>query len=344
LAESLQEPENETNSAKKHCEYFAVSKKTGKKYWVEAKMRSVRGLLGKTSQDGMPLTARPVSKISEHLNAALAKPALDARIIFIDVNGPPDRVDEGQAPNWVTSSFGILDAEEKNLIAGDEAYVFVTNIPFHRALDEEDMRPVGLAHGFGISDFGKTGEHRVSDIWRHKQKHKDAHQIIEATRLYPHVPTTFDGSIPVDDSVERERIKIGERYMFPDGNGGMKLGEVTTAIMADDKKIMLGVSYEDGTNGILTRQASDEEFRAYKLHPDAYFGIIRKVALETNDPYELFEWLVETQIRMPRETILKQVEGSPNIEELKALSHEDLVLTYCERLVASVERKKNGTR
>ena len=41
--------ENETDRATKHCEFSAVSKKTGKKYWVEAKMRSVLGILGKRS-------------------------------------------------------------------------------------------------------------------------------------------------------------------------------------------------------------------------------------------------------------------------------------------------------
>lgn len=331
--------ENETDAATKHCEYFAVSKRTGKKYWVEAKMRSVRGFFGKTDQDGMAVTARPVSKISEHLHAALAKPAEDARIIFIDINGPPDKVAEGETPNWVTSAFGILDAEEQKIEQEEQAYVFVTNISFHRSLDDDHIGSAALAHGLGMPDFGKPGEYRISEIWRHKQKHKDAHGIIETIRSYPNVPMTFDGSIPVDDTTERERVKIGERYIFPDGKGGSRLGEVTTAIMTDDKKLMVGVSYEDGTSAILTRQASDEEFRAYKMHPDAYFGAIRKVSRNTDDPYELFEWLVEAHERTPKETILKHFEGSSDIEELKKLSHEDLVLTYCERVVANINAK-----
>ena len=44
--------EDETDGETKHCEFSAVSKKTGKRYWVEAKMRAVRGLLGKTDKDG----------------------------------------------------------------------------------------------------------------------------------------------------------------------------------------------------------------------------------------------------------------------------------------------------
>jgi hypothetical protein len=331
--------ENETNPAKKHCEYFAVSK-TGNKYWVEAKMRSVRGFFGKTDRDGMPLSARPVSKISEHLRAALAKPAQDTRIIFIDVNAPPDKIEEEQIPKWADSAFGILDAEEKNLEGKSHAYVFVTNIPFHRALDEEDASSVALAYGLGISDFGKPGEYRMPDFWRQKQKHKDVHQIIEALRSYPQVPMTFDGSIPLDPSVERQRVRIGERYLFPDGKGGTRLGVVTTAIMTEDRKVMVGVSYEDGTSQIVTRQASEEEYRAYKLHPDTFFGAIRKAPRNLKSPYELFEWLVEAHIRTPRDTILKHLDGSPDIDQLRMLSDEDLVLTYCERLVANINAKR----
>jgi hypothetical protein len=44
--------EDEADGAAKHCEFAAVSRKTGKKYWVEAKMRSVAGILAKTQHDG----------------------------------------------------------------------------------------------------------------------------------------------------------------------------------------------------------------------------------------------------------------------------------------------------
>jgi hypothetical protein len=39
--------EDETDGKNKHCEFAAISGTTGKRYWVEAKMRSVAGLLVK---------------------------------------------------------------------------------------------------------------------------------------------------------------------------------------------------------------------------------------------------------------------------------------------------------
>jgi hypothetical protein len=44
-------------------------------------------------------------------------------------------------------------------------------------------------------------------------------------------------------------------------------------------------------------------------------------------------------MKMPRETILKHCERRPDIEDLKKLSHEDLVLAYCEGLVAAITSK-----
>jgi len=44
--------ENEGDRTSKHCEFAAVSRETGKRYWVEAKMASVVGVLGKTPRDG----------------------------------------------------------------------------------------------------------------------------------------------------------------------------------------------------------------------------------------------------------------------------------------------------
>jgi hypothetical protein len=77
----------EQTIASKHCEFAAVSKQTDEKYWVEAKMRAVVGLLGRTAADG-GADGQPLARLIPHLNDALAKPAADKRLIFIDVNTP----------------------------------------------------------------------------------------------------------------------------------------------------------------------------------------------------------------------------------------------------------------
>jgi SEC-C motif len=170
--------EDEADASSKHCEFSAVSKRTGKRYWVEAKMRGVAGLLGKSEKDGAAPDAKPTSKLSDHLRDALSKPAGDDRLVFIDVNAPPlhqihDATGQYPAPEWAEAAERRLRARERDLKDGEQAYVFVTNMAFHRALDEEARGHSVLIYGLGIPDFGKGGQYRLSDLWRQKQKHID---------------------------------------------------------------------------------------------------------------------------------------------------------------------------
>jgi hypothetical protein len=88
--------EDETDGDSKHCEFAAVSKRTGRKYWVEAKMRAVSGFFGK--KDGAT-DPNPISRLIPHLNSALQKPAADERLIFIDLNTEPTA--GGGKPPWI---------------------------------------------------------------------------------------------------------------------------------------------------------------------------------------------------------------------------------------------------
>jgi hypothetical protein len=94
--------EDETDGKTKHCEYAAVSKRTGKKYWVEAKMHSVAGLLGKTQRDGTT-DMNPLNRLIPQLNDALAKPAADERLIFIDLN-TEEIIDAAGKPPWIENA------------------------------------------------------------------------------------------------------------------------------------------------------------------------------------------------------------------------------------------------
>jgi hypothetical protein len=103
--------EDETDHTSKHCEFAAVSMRTGKKYWVEAKMRAVVGLLGKDENDGSP-DRNPISQMVQQLNNALRKPAADDRLIFIDVNAGPDLNADGK-PAWAPRAIARLESSRQ---------------------------------------------------------------------------------------------------------------------------------------------------------------------------------------------------------------------------------------
>lgn len=345
--------EDETDKSSKHCEFSAVSSRTGKKYWVEAKMRSVSGLLGKTNADGGKPNSKPTSALSKHLGEALKKPANDERLIFIDVNTSPlENPDSAsihyEMPGWMESAARILDDRERDSKECEQAYVFVTNMPFHRELNEEARGHSVLAHGLKIPDFGKPGQYQLSEIWRQKQKHIDAHNIMEAIKSYPKIPNTFNGSLPLSKHEADNRLEIGQTYFFENVGEKGVLGEVVEATISEEAKIMhIVVKTEDGQHQIRVRDITDEELATYKQHPDAYFGVIRPTSKRRNDPYELFEWFVDSYKNTPKEKLLEFCSDYPEAKSLTELNHEDLLLTICERWTASAvatsSNQQNGS-
>jgi hypothetical protein len=284
--------EDETDGLSKHCEFAAVSRRTRKKYWVEAKMRAMAGVLGQT-QGTDP---NPISRLIPHLNDALAKPAADQRLIFIDLNAEPE-FGTDLKPVWHDRAIDRLERyQAKELATGVTAYVFITNIGFHRRLAE--LPAIAAApFGLGMPDFNKPGRYRVSDIYRRKQKHIDAFYIGASILDYAKFPTTFDGSLPSEAfGVASSRVKIGETYFFQGvGEKGL-IGTVTYAsVHESEKAAFIAVTAADGTSQILRQPMSDSELVDYKAHPEAYFGKLLPVSKGINDRYELFEWFMETQ-------------------------------------------------
>ncbi len=333
--------EEESDPSRKHCEFAAVSKQTRRKYSVEAKMRAVVGLLGRTESDGSS-DADPLARLGRLVSRALAKPSADERLIFIDINAAGDD-QSGGAPAWHPRAVARLERyEREQLPAGSRAYVFVTNLPFHRMLDRRPtiaVAPVGL----GIPDFNKTGEFTLIELYRRKQKHIDALNIAESFTQLLKFPTTFDGRLPSEAFGRlRNRVQIGQTYEFEFQAGETMIGTVTTAIVVEaEKKAYIGVHDKvRGTSQILTAPMTDEELAEYRAHSDAYFGEIRQPTRTITDNFEMFEWLMGAHRSMPRENILKQMEGVPRYEEFKTMSDDDLLAAYCESLVWSMANRK----
>ena len=83
---------------------------------------------------------------------------------------------------------------------------------------------------------------------------------------------------------------------------------------------------------------SDEDLADYKAHPDAYSGRIQPVQKKITDRYELFEFFMECDKGLSRETLLERLAPvRPDIELLRSFSDGDLLAEYCEGRVASLE-------
>ena len=325
--------EDEEDKTTKHCEFASVSKKTGKRYWVEAKMRGIVGSLGKTENDGAKKKKEdPASKLIKHLNEAFRKPAPNERLIFIDLNTASY---DGEKPAWAENVIKKLDRYEKGLEPDLKAYVFVTNMPFHLELQSEQPKLAVLTYGLGIPDFSKPGYYRLSEIYRQKQKHIDGHDIMQAFAKYPQLPPTFDGSLPSRLKCKPyERIIIGEKYFFDGIDGKGAVATITTATVDENAKI----AYFGTSNGqILTRPMSDDELNDYKRHPEAFFGRIQPVSKTAKSLYEMFEFFLEAYKNTPKERLLDFMRGAADYSSLQQMDQADLAIEYAERCCAAID-------
>ncbi|MFZ3351431.1 MAG: SEC-C domain-containing protein [Xanthobacteraceae bacterium] len=328
--------EDESDGKSKHCEFATVSRETGRKYSVEAKMGSSAGVLGKTRLDGGS-GRKALGRLIPNLNNALAKPAVGERLIFIDLNVDP-KFDHNNKPTWSDAAVERIDRyEATELPKGVSAYLFLTNIGFHRNLDGTPA-PAMLPFGLGIPDFNRPGYMRLSAIYRQKRKHIDAHHIGESFLNYTKFPTTFDGSLPSEAfGGASSRVKIGESYLFQNVGGVDMVGTVTYAtVWESEKRAAISVTFTDGTSRIITQPMANAEFTDFKAHPDAYFGRILPVNRRVENQYELFEFFIEANRGLSRAILLQCLHKLADFDPLGIVSDEDLLAEYCEALVAAV--------
>lgn len=336
LAGFTLELEDETDPSRKHCEFNATSPFTGKRYWVEAKMRAVAGELGRTAADGTK-KSQPLSSFIKQLNSALAKPADCERMIFLDLNADmPADVSDDNPPAFVDSINKRLRNYEKNeLPEGEKAYLVVTNLNFHKNL-EGLAQLVAWPVGLGIPDFNRPGFYRLSDRYMQEQKHADALRVAEGLSKILTWPATFDGSLPsVGLAGERPPIQIGETYNFEGAgpNGEDIIGTVTSAIMLEtEKKVMVAARCADGKSYLFSEPVSDTQLADYRAHPDAYFGKIVRPQREGKTPQDMFEFFMHAYAEMPREKLLEHLQG--RLPGLEAMHTDQLRAIYCEGMVS----------
>jgi hypothetical protein len=308
--------ENEDDASSTHVEFTAESP-AGAKYSVEAKRRD-------------PL--KPHLAIGNQLQKALKKDAKFTRVVCIDLNVRSEAVSDEEAvfaeiAPWIRGKEQTLTI---NGAPAPSAYVLVTNVNHHLHLDDCASRRVLLADGFKIDDFGTKTHPSLSAAYKARRKHSDMYSIGEAFQRYQ-IPVTFDGDLPEFAFGHAERrFIVGDRHQMDDGFiGTLEQGVVLEA----EKAAYLVYAGDDGRRVIYTSPLSDAELRAYKSHPETFFGKIERVGGQLKSTLDLYSFIYESYQKTPRAKILEWLAKSPDISELEALSDEDLRFVFAERTV-----------
>lgn len=313
--------EDEDDRNKTHCEFTATYVKTGAKFSVEAKHRTSTGKF----------------RMGRQLCRALRKEAAHTRIVFIDVNVPDD-ASGNDIPQFLMRAQLDLRAFEGSLIDGaplPDAYLFITNSPWHHHLEGQSIRCSVLAEGFQIPEFKSDSKFdNLRAAIDSRKQHHEMFALLQSLHDLAEVPSTFDGEIAElafgDPTV---RLLIGQRYLVKDANGADRVGLLTTATMSEPEcKAYCGLSFEDGSAEILTWTMSEPEMKAWKKHPDTFFGEVGQRSSPISGPLELYDFFLKGYIQTPAERLLELLAEAPDIEHLRKLDQASLADIYAERL------------
>lgn len=316
--------ENEDDGSTSHCEFTATSKKTGRKFSVEAKHR-----------------AGSTFRLGRQLNRALAKKANHTRLVFIDINVPDDTTG-AEVPTYMQKALVDLRKFEGRIINGKplpDAYLVVTNTPWHHHLDTSNFRCVAMAEGFQIQDLkiGSTFP-SIRTAIDSRDLHIEVYDLIQSMKDHAEVPSTFDGEIPEFAFGDGEtRLLIDQRYMATDPDGNESPGLLTTAMVNErEQKAHCGLSFASGKAGVYTWPLSDVEMAAWRKHPDTFFGEVGQRSTKAKDPLDLYDFFHNSYRQTPKERLLELMAGAHDVEELRRLEQPQLASIYAERCVCSI--------
>ncbi len=329
--------EDESDSRRSHCEYTVTHRRSGMKYSVEAKAKG----------------GAPTALVRSLLGDALSKQADHARLVWFAINMPAADAEAGQAVLKTTLN-ELRSREDKTLPDGTlppPACVVVSNNPYSFALDSTNFYQSAFAEGFRVPDlkfdqkFSSVREMRLN-----RDKHRPIHDLVHSMMVHHAIPTTFDGQDPAFAYGKiQNRLLIGNLYEVPGQDGQMVTARFEGGVVNVAGKSVFGMYRTlEGTNIMATCPLSNEEMGAYLRMPETFFGVLDTNAINrARDPLEMFDWMLETYSKTPKEKLLEFVCGAPGQEQYQAMSQHELAIAYCEGCVDMIYRQqaaKNATQ
>lgn len=288
------------------------------------------------------------SKRHRQLYAALKKKTEHMRVVFIDVN-VPDSSTEGESVGWLREALADIRGKESTMTidgaAAPPAYVFLTNHPYHYALDSIHYRRSLASEGFKIPDFRLDASFfSIRDALAAREKHHEMSRLMASARDYNEIPATFDGTIPefaFGNAVPR--LHIGHRYFVPDADGREVPAVLSDATVVEQESMAYGVyRLDDGRSVICSCPMAPEELAAYRRHPDTFFGIHKDQGKRIDDPLDLYDRAFQTYRHSSKEKLLEFMSSWPDSDRLKHLDQQELAIRYCENLVHAMMTRKKG--
>jgi hypothetical protein len=322
------ELEDESDSSRSHCELTATHGDTRRKFSVEVKAVASTNLRAGASAES--------PKIRNLLYKALCKRADYERMIFIELNRAGTGL-SGKVPDWARHVDAELEQAEKDLTVGGQpappAYVFVTNQGAVHALDSTTFLEVGLACGYKIPDFAsRIPAPSILTLVDAREKHKELHWLRKAMQSHSAIPNTFDDRLP-EEREDIPRLLIGSTYLIPTEDGKAVPGLLTDATVVESERLVYGTyRREDGCHVICPSPLTDAELAAYKSSPNTFFGVLKKVSGDLQEPLDCYDFFWDVYARTSKEKLVDFTKDWPDAAALHQLDRHRLAQIYCVRM------------
>jgi hypothetical protein len=229
-------------------EFRVRSKGTGKRYVVEAKLRSVWSATAvvHTSNEFRDELAKFLRRQLRDGTRQLQRAADRSReypILWIEL-ALPFAINEASWRELVEFIDQVVrDIESRHPDKVDPTYLFLTNHSWFGNEDAQHAPTLGVLLPFNIPDFVPRGQAEVEVALAAYDRHRDIISVAQLLKVAGTIPVTFDGT-PEDllDSYGRrtDTIKIGDRIAYA-GADGQELTGVVEEVAASGEDAVAAV-------------------------------------------------------------------------------------------------------
>ncbi|MDR0967755.1 MAG: hypothetical protein LBL75_02900 [Rickettsiales bacterium] len=319
------ELEDETDSTKTHCEFTAINRKTGNRYSVEAKLRSSN------------VNDIKDVKISNQLIRALKKQTDNQKIIFIDANYPLNSEKEMNTLfDNIEQQINLIECKQNQK---DEAFLFITNNPYHFRNFTPSPQSSVLIRGFRKPDFNlifqQISLHQMIDL---RDKYQD---ILDIHAAFPNTLTTpdnFNGDI-VDQIYKilpiKNKYQINNNYDITINNKNTNFTLNNYIIDYINKEVFLIFKNSEGTILHIESLTDDD----IKNHKDAQQKMIDAIEQKNNrnkNLLELYDWLYSVYSNTSKDKLIEFMSNVIDMDILESKTQKELARIYCEGMAQQI--------
>lgn len=311
------ELEDETDSTQSHCEFTAINRKTGNKYSVEAKLRN-----SSATMDSV--------KITHNLIRALKKQANHPKIIFIDANYQLASKEEMHLLfDRLECQINTIEANPKQ---SDEAFLYITNNPYHFCAYSAREQSSVLIRGFRKPDFNLLFQaiplQTIVDL---REKYQDLLAIHGAFEKSMILPEHFHGDF-VDQIYKilpiKNKYQINSEYSIPFNRKIMKVILDNYIIDVINKELYLMFKNNDGTI-IHIETISDEDIANHQDAQQKMLDAIEEREKKPKDLLGFYDWLYKCYKNTDREKLIEWMKGAIDISILETKTQTELSKMLC---------------